>query len=257
MRPSKLGNLLQNAALRSRPVRAHNRIELPRRANLSLKAAHALPLTTSFRPRTSLRGQAVFPNCHSARYSSQYTRSGDPNHTGLFYHRIDPPTPISRDQPAFALSFLQSPPPHAGSSTIIGWLPATSTGSSSEGREAGLNDFVENPKFRNILHKAIQDGLEKGVDDIQINGALQLQEGWMHIHDDRNIPPLGRIGDPDDIIATVLVRDSKIMPETYQAMPSYRLCTADGLTQLTPGLQTHLQSHLVQEAQAETNGLPA
>jgi hypothetical protein len=37
-------------------------------------------------------------------------------------------------------------------------------------------------KFRSVLHKAIQDGLTEEVDDILINGALQLQEGWMHIH---------------------------------------------------------------------------
>jgi len=69
---------------------------------------------------------------------------------------------------------------------------------------------------------------------VQTNGARQLQEGWMHIHgasllhdhsrspwfgsghrcaytlsDERNIPPLGRIGDPDDIIASVRVQDGK------------------------------------------------
>jgi hypothetical protein len=36
--------------------------------------------------------------------------------------------------------------------------------------------------FRKVLHEAIQEGLMEEVDDIQINGALQLQEGWMHIH---------------------------------------------------------------------------
>lgn len=31
-----------------------------------------------------------------------------------------------------------------------------------------------------------------------------------YFEDDRNIPPLGRIGDPDDILATVLVEDGKV-----------------------------------------------
>ena len=73
------------------------------------------------------------------------------------------------------------------------------------------------------------------MDEIQANGARQLQEGWMHIHgasfchyhphsswsdsgdcraytllDERNIPPLGRIGDPDDIIASVRVQDGEV-----------------------------------------------
>ena len=85
--------------------------------------------------------------------------------------------------------------------------------------------------FREILHKAIHEGLEEGVDEVQANGARQLQEGWMHIHgaslshspwlnlthchaatlaDERNIPPLGRIGDPDDIIASVRVQGGKV-----------------------------------------------
>lgn len=83
------------------------------------------------------------------------------------------------------------------------------------------------------MHKAIREGLEEGVDEIQVNGARQLREGWMHVHgaslqghphslskfgyscthtplDERNIPPLGRIGDPDDIIASVRVQDGRV-----------------------------------------------
>lgn len=121
----------------------------------------------------------------------------------------------------------------------MGWLPAETAGEADA--EAGLNDFVDNPKFRAILHEAIQTGLREKVDDIWINGALQLQQGWMHIHDSRNLPALGRIGDPDDIIASVLVRDSEILPDTYQPMPSYRLCTSDGPTLLTEGLAAKLK----------------
>lgn len=91
------------------------------------------------------------------------------------------------------------------------------------------------------MHEAIQTGLQEKVDDIWINAALQLQQGWMHIHDSRNLPALGRIGDPDDIIASVLVQDSKILPDTYQSMPSYRLCTSDGPTLLTEGLAAKLK----------------
>ena len=37
---------------------------------------------------------------------------------------------------------------------------------------------------------------------------------------------------------------NKILPDTYQAMPSYRFCTADGPTQLTEGLAKKLKSVL-------------
>jgi hypothetical protein len=73
--------------------------------------------------------------------------------------------------------------------------------------------------------------LREGVDDVQINGATQLGDGWMHINgllsnsllssilsnllytllkDVRNIPALGRIGDPDDIIGSVRVEEGKV-----------------------------------------------
>jgi hypothetical protein len=93
------------------------------------------------------------------------------------------------------------------------------------------------------------------------------------VADDRNIPALGRIGDPDDILASVLVEDGKvlqcdfsaeyrstmyfgqILPETYQAMPSYRLCTADGLPQLTQGLAQKLKAVLEERAREERDGV--
>ena len=104
---------------------------------------------------------------------------------------------------------------------------------------------------------------------------MVLQNFWFRgttwkltfVVDQRNIPALGRIGDPDDIIATVLVENSKvrllallfassslhtkILPETYQPMPSYRICTSDGILQLTPGLADHLRRALVRIAKME------
>ncbi|KAJ7481540.1 hypothetical protein FB451DRAFT_1236331 [Mycena latifolia] len=189
---------------------------------------------------------------HTTRQQHPYSTSTsftDPARPDLHYHLVDPPTPLSPNLPVFALSFLSSSP-SAGSSTILGWLPARATGN-DEG--AGLNDFKENPKFRVLLHEALQDGLREGVDDIQINGAIQLGDGWMHIHDDRNIPALGRIGDPDDIMASVLVQGGKIKAETYQAMPSYRLCTSDGPVQLTAGLAQKLQAVLEERARSESS----
>ncbi|EMD36987.1 hypothetical protein CERSUDRAFT_95256 [Gelatoporia subvermispora B] len=159
----------------------------------------------------------------------------------LFYHLYHPPTPLSDTIPVFALSFLPNAPPSVQSSTVIGWLPAATP---EESEEAGLNDFVENSAFRDLLHEAVQSALRDEIDDIQRNGAIQTQQGWMHIHDSRNIPALGRIGDPDDIIASVRVEEGKILAETYQPMPSYRLCTADGVLQLTEGLARRLKEIL-------------
>jgi hypothetical protein len=80
--------------------------------------------------------------------------------------------------------------------------------------------------FLDVLHQSIQEGLKEDIDEVQRNGALQVYQGWMHVHgellfllplltdlasrDARNPPALGRIGDPDDIIASVLVEDGKV-----------------------------------------------
>ncbi|KAI9438187.1 hypothetical protein H4582DRAFT_1953449 [Lactarius indigo] len=180
--------------------------------------------------------------------SSQTTTFEDPSRKGLFYHLVPPPTPLSNTRPVFAVSLLADPPPSSESSIVLGWLPAETPG---DDHEAGLNDFVQNPRFLPLLHEAISSGLAEVADNIQAAGALQLGEGWMHIHDDRNLPPLNRIGDPDDIIASVRVEGGKILAETYQAMPSYRICTAHGVTQLTEGLTSKLRTILDARARKE------
>ncbi|KAI0342322.1 hypothetical protein BDW22DRAFT_1407477 [Trametopsis cervina] len=178
---------------------------------------------------------------YSSEPSAHQTSFADPDRPELFYHLFHP----QDSTPVFALSFLPDAPKRVDSYAVLGWLPAL------EGGEAGLNDFKENPKFRDVLHEAVESGLRDGVDDIQINGAIQTQEGWMHIHDSRNVPALGRIGDPDDIIASVRVEEGKILPDTYQPMPSYRLCTADGVIQLTEGLFARLKDVLVERVRRE------
>ncbi|KAI0795747.1 hypothetical protein C8Q75DRAFT_712104 [Abortiporus biennis] len=183
---------------------------------------------------------------------NQQTSFADPERPDLFYHLFYTPSTSTTNHaptPIFALSFLNETPSRIDSKTIIGWLPAeTSTG---EEGDAGLNDFQENPGFTDVLHKAVQSALRDGIDEIQKNGAIQTQQGWMHIHDERNVPALGRIGDPDDILASVRVEEGKILADTYQAMPSYRLCTSDGIVQLTEGLFQRLKELLEEENRIE------
>ncbi|KAH9476972.1 hypothetical protein JR316_0010888, partial [Psilocybe cubensis] len=62
----------------------------------------------------------------------------------------------------------------------------------------------------------------------------------------RNIQVLGRVGDPDEILVSVLVQDGKIVPGTYDAMPSYLICTVDGVLQFILVLVGCLREVLVQ-----------
>ncbi|KAI0649914.1 hypothetical protein C8Q79DRAFT_901051 [Trametes meyenii] len=229
------------------------------RFSLPEPAAHALRLCRSSVPRTANVSLRTFarplhvcsPASRISGFPSRRTFSSDascepavgtavqsfpdPDRPDLFYHLFPAPTSISSSAPVFAISFLPEAPPSVLSSAVVGWLPA-----SGQGEEAGLNDFVENERFREVLHNAIQSALRDGLDEVQKNGAIQMGEGWMHIHDDRNVPALGRIGDPDDIIASVRVEEGQILAETYQPMPAYRLCTSDGVLQLTEGLALRL-----------------
>ncbi|KAG9040842.1 hypothetical protein FS837_013034, partial [Tulasnella sp. UAMH 9824] len=122
--------------------------------------------------------------------------------------------------PVFALSFLEKPlnPEFPRSRTILGWV-----GGQEEGMEDEAAGFQENPGFRELLHEAIADALtQPGFDQAIEADALQRGEGWLHITDARNVPALNRIGDPDDIIGTVMVQDGRVIASTYQPMPSYR-----------------------------------
>ncbi|KAF8556597.1 hypothetical protein OG21DRAFT_1506348 [Imleria badia] len=226
--------------MRSRIVRLIHSTRTPSPRVLS---AARLPLRAVLPPtRPQLR---ITPLQTQLRHwSSSHPSLADSSRPDLFYHLLPLPRDPDPSQsiPVYALSFLPAPPPSPRSATILGWLPAVTEG--NEDVDAGLNDFVENPQFRPLLHEAVQQALREGADDVWTNSAIQIQQGWMHIHDYRNVPALGRIGDPDDIIASVLVQDSKILPDTYQAMPSYRFCTADGPTQLTEGLAKKLMSVL-------------
>ncbi|KAI7875039.1 hypothetical protein K492DRAFT_136975 [Lichtheimia hyalospora FSU 10163] len=76
------------------------------------------------------------------------------------------------------------------------------------------------------------------VNDSTLKSLAEWQkEGWLHIADERNPPPWGRIPYPEDIIGTVLVNNGVIQPETYQEMPTHRLVTSNGIFQLSEPLR--------------------
>jgi len=85
----------------------------------------------------------------------------DPNRPDLFYHLVNPPTPLSSSLPAFALSFLDTAPPSVNSPTVIGWLPAqthandASGPSQSQQKVAVLQDFVGNRKEGSLLDPSV------------------------------------------------------------------------------------------------------
>ncbi|WWC59501.1 uncharacterized protein I303_102057 [Kwoniella dejecticola CBS 10117] len=199
-----------------RPLRSIHSLTSPLLPQKSLLR----PLSVRPFSSTTLR-----PNPNQASSSSPTSQSPstkDPSHPYLYYH----PTHTH-----LTLSFLPSPPIQK-SRTILGYLPL---------ENATLEDFKEEPKFIETLHDAIQSGLEANVSDtLQYEAETRPTDGWIHITDERAIPPAGRIGETEDLIGSVYVQEGKIIASTYSPLPTYRLITPNGVLTLPKGLDTHL-----------------
>lgn len=81
------------------------------------------------------------------------TSFSDPSRPDLYYHLVHLESTTST-QPVFALSFLPTPPSSADSSTVIGWLPASTLQGDDE---AGLNDFKQNRELMIISYASFID----------------------------------------------------------------------------------------------------
>ncbi|KAJ9117573.1 hypothetical protein QFC22_004423 [Naganishia vaughanmartiniae] len=209
----------------------------------------------ALRPLSLLRGTSALrtriPALQTAtlRHARAYTSSQDPSHPHLYYHQLRTSPPL------MGLSFLpEAPKKGAESRTIIGFLPV--------GEDVGLEDFRENVKFMyvggwieidaSLLQSEIKAGLATGAGaTVETEASARGSDGYMHIADGRNLPPPGRIPEPHDIIGSVYVQSGKILPETYEAQPMYRICTQDGVCVLPYGLDEHVLKALKEVADKE------
>lgn len=76
---------------------------------------------------------------------------------------------------------------------------------------------------------------------------------WLHVADERNPPPWGRIPLPEDIFGSVLLSKGVIQPQTYQRMPSHRFVTSNGLFKLSDPMQRILYNTLLKEVERTKN----
>ncbi|ORY05656.1 hypothetical protein K493DRAFT_197356, partial [Basidiobolus meristosporus CBS 931.73] len=63
--------------------------------------------------------------------------------------------------------------------------------------------------------------------------AKHQKQGWLHISDERNPPPWGRIPLPEDIFGSVNVVDGEIIEGSYQRMLTHRIVSSNGLFKLS------------------------
>ncbi|KAI9319086.1 hypothetical protein BX666DRAFT_2025423 [Dichotomocladium elegans] len=87
------------------------------------------------------------------------------------------------------------------------------------------------------MTKVLNEKLHEINDPVLKSLADWQKEGWLHIADERNPPPWGRIPFPEDIIGTVLIKKGTIQPRTYQAVPTHRLVSSKGIFQLPEKLR--------------------
>ncbi|OAD78248.1 hypothetical protein PHYBLDRAFT_71708 [Phycomyces blakesleeanus NRRL 1555(-)] len=148
----------------------------------------------------------------------------------------------------YALSFLPSSDLPDKTSVfdhpdlIIGWTPEQTT--------LDPKSFVDNNQFVQFMTKVLKDNIHN-INDNALKGLAEWQkEGWLHVADERNPPPWGRIPFPEDIIGSVLIKDGVIQPNTFEAMPTHRLVTSCGIFKLSEPLFQCLLKESKKKAQA-------
>lgn len=129
--------------------------------------------------------------------------------------------------------------PSANNSISISFGHADPPSAAIIGTQA--QSFTPNPKFESILQSAIKSSVLQCP--AHQNLAELTKNGFMHINDERVASIWGRVNDPEDIFGTVLVNDGKIMKDTYEAMPTHRLVSPNGLFQLNDFMHKHLLSN--------------
>jgi hypothetical protein len=124
--------------------------------------------------------------------------------------------------------------------SIIGWTNSTTP-------ESVHLDFREQSAFLKFLHNTIATYVDNYERCQYLRTKAKLfKSGWMHIEDERALIPLGRTPDPDDIIGYCLVRDGKIIPGSYQAMPTHRLFSHLGEFRLPDPIYRFVLSKLIE-----------
>jgi len=157
---------------------------------------------------------------------------GESGRASLYYHLLpvqsNQPTNSSSSKYKWALSLLPRPPLSGAldDRSILGVLPAQ-TGEPSNMEGASIDNFEQNPRFVETLHEAVRVVLNQDEDEDLKAEAQVRGHGWMHISDQRTTPALNRTPDPEDIIGSVMVDNGKIVPDSYQKMPTYRVVSGE------------------------------
>ncbi|KAI8593571.1 hypothetical protein BDZ88DRAFT_447931 [Geranomyces variabilis] len=185
----------------------------PRLAGLARCRPQNLPIAPAVRSRPSSSSSSSYPY-------------------PVYFH----PAPPSRT----VLSFLPKPPPQATASpAIIGWAKRKDV---TDLADISPAEFEANPAFEDVLHEVIKQDIDN---DVGVQGLAAYQKlGYLNINDERTYAPFGRVSDPEDILGSCRLDDGKLVPGSYERMPTHRLFSFNGLFRLSEHLQEKLLERL-------------
>ncbi|GAA5942050.1 uncharacterized protein JCM15063_004283 [Sporobolomyces koalae] len=192
-----------------------------------------------------VRANATRLRIGSVRYSSSFASRAYP---GLYLHPQPSKAPPSTTaaKPTYALSFLPTPAPSSSfSPTTIGLLSSSAPTTTRGEPEILPRYFQENPQFLDLVHEVLRDNIEhdlwvqslaKSVVSSSLEGGVDT---YIHLGDQRNPAEAQRTAQPQDILASFLVRGKtgEIVAGSYERNKvAYRLVSELGLMQLPPSL---------------------
>ncbi|PWN52658.1 hypothetical protein IE53DRAFT_307832, partial [Violaceomyces palustris] len=170
--------------------------------------------------------------------------------SGIYYHptRISyasSPESKAEEIDAWSITYLPEPPSSSESESIIAYLlPQSSSSSSSSSSMASFQDSPSeyarqnpdrvrtNPVFWSRFHTILKEELVPKDPVVEFEASVR-SNGWLHIYDERQPLNPGRIGTPENIIASVAFVDGELKMESYQINKSYVFLTgSDGPLQI-------------------------
>lgn len=142
-----------------------------------------------------------------------------------------------------AVSYLPSPPKDS-SRAIVGHIPLNSTGSDIDLRVPSKVRL--NPSFITALNEICDQ--YGHLDPVMQAMAAAQDSGHLHIADEKNPPPYGRIPYPEDIIGTIRIEHGKLVKGTFTPMrEAYRPVSGEGVVKLSEYLEGKMLTMLKSE----------
>lgn len=142
-----------------------------------------------------------------------------------------------------AISYLPNTP-REDSRAVVGYAPLLSSGTDID--LSSPSKVRLNPAFQSALNEVCTQFAHE--DPILQAMAATQDSGHLHIADEKNPPPYGRIPYPEDIIGTCRIEHGQLVKNTFTPMrEAYRPVSSNGVVKLSEFLEKRMISMLKSE----------